>query len=514
MTGEQLNKAFERAKNKSGNWRAMLEEALTLALPHLESFSSESKTKGAKRGTGVYDSTMMLALMQQAAQNQGGLVPPFQEWTGFDIEPSAKRMIGNDAKLKALRKKLDEQEQIFFEVIRNSNFDTEVHPAFLDCGISTGAIIAHEGDDERPVRFECAPLGSYHPVAGPWGTIETVHREIRKEPSEIKRLWPEAKWSTAMKEILDKDSAEEVCVRESCIYNPETGKTDYVVFEEKEAHVAYESSFEVSPWIPFRMFTAHGETMGRGPVLFMLADGKTLNKVKELELRNAALAVSGIFQFEDDGTINPASVSLIPGAMIPKAMGSKGLEPLETSADFRLSQIIVADLRSALREGLLNVQLPPLEGPTKTATEVAAQFENAQMRITPPMARLYWEFLIPLVRRVRHILIKRGIIEPLMYEDKLVRIVPVSPLAKIAAKQRALEVSQTIFGVMSVNPILAERVFKLDDWARWFAKQGNTPGELVRTVEEVTAYDQQAQQAKLAEIAAQAAGAEAGSAGK
>lgn len=64
---------------------------------------------------------------------------------------------------------------------------------------------------------------------------------------------------------------------------------------------------------------------GRSPVMKALPDIKTANKVVELILKNASISVTGIWQADDDGVLNPANVRLVPGAIIPKAVGSKGL---------------------------------------------------------------------------------------------------------------------------------------------------------------------------------------------
>ena len=37
------------------------------------------------------------------------------------------------------------------------------------------------------------------------------------------------------------------------------------------------------------------------------------------------MAISGMYQVEDDGVINVDNISLIPGTIIPKAAGSQGL---------------------------------------------------------------------------------------------------------------------------------------------------------------------------------------------
>ncbi len=51
-----------------------------------------------------------------------------------------------------------------------------------------------------------------------------------------------------------------------------------------------------------------GEIYGRGPVITALPDIKTLNKVKELVLKNASLAIAGVYTAADDGVLNPNTI--------------------------------------------------------------------------------------------------------------------------------------------------------------------------------------------------------------
>jgi hypothetical protein len=120
-----------------------------------------------------------------------------------------------------------------------------------------------------------------------------------------------------------------------------------------ENNIVSSGTFETNPYIIFRWSVASGETYGRSPVMRALPDIKTANKVVELVLKNATIAVSGIWQADDDGVINLNNINLTPGAIIPKAVGSSGLTPLNSAADFDVSQIILKDLRERIRHALL-----------------------------------------------------------------------------------------------------------------------------------------------------------------
>ena len=58
---------------------------------------------------------------------------------------------------------------------------------------------------------------------------------------------------------------------------------------------------------------------------------KTTNLTVEMILENAQMAISGIYQLEDDGIVNTDTIQLLPGTVIPKAPGSAGLQPIQLS---------------------------------------------------------------------------------------------------------------------------------------------------------------------------------------
>ena len=71
-----------------------------------------------------------------------------------------------------------------------------------------------------------------------------------------------------------------------------------------ENNIVSTGTFETNPYIVFRWSVASGELYGRSPIMRALPDIKTANKVVELVLKNATIAVSGIWQADDDGVIN------------------------------------------------------------------------------------------------------------------------------------------------------------------------------------------------------------------
>ena len=76
-----------------------------------------------------------------------------------------------------------------------------------------------------------------------------------------------------------------------------------------------------NPFICFRWSKCAGEVYGRGPLINALSAIKTTNLTIELILENAQMAISGVYQMEDDGVINPDTIQLSPGIYHTKSYG-------------------------------------------------------------------------------------------------------------------------------------------------------------------------------------------------
>jgi hypothetical protein len=246
-----------------------------------------------------------------------------------------------------------------------------------------------------------------------------------------------------------------------------------------EPTVLAEGRFGRSPFINFRWLKAPGEIYGRSPVMKALPDIKTANKVVELVLKNATIAVTGIWQADDDGVLNPAAVKLVPGTIIPKAVGSSGLKPLEAPGRFDVSQLVLDDLRGRIRHALLADKLDQVNAPRMTATEVLERAADMARLLGATYGRLQSELLTPLVLRGLGILARRGEIEPLVPDGRIVELQYRSPLAR---QQAHAEAQTTLTWLQAVAALGPEAQVAVDHEAaaRWLARAYGVPDQLLR----------------------------------
>ena len=194
-------------------------------------------------------------------------------------------------------------------------------------------------------------------------------------------------------------------------------------------------TMDVSPWIVARFMKVPGEVYGRGPLVTALPDIKTLNKVKELTLKNASLAVSGVYTAADDGVLNPQTVRIAPGAIIPVARNGgplgESLRPLRPAADFNIGQLIIQDLVMNIKKMLYDDSLPPDNMSARSATEIMQRMKELAQNLGSAYGRLITEAMTPIVRRILHLMDSQNLIDlPLKIDGLQVKITPTSPLAQ------------------------------------------------------------------------------------
>ena len=250
--------------------------------------------------------------------------------------------------------------------------------------------------------------------------------------SEISERYPTWTPPANMRQKIKDNPNASVKLVQSVIKNREWDFTAYLdVGGELESNIVSKGTFATNPYIIFRWSAASGEIYGRSPVMRALPDIKTANKVVELVLKNATIAVSGIWQADDDGIINLSNINLTPGAIIPKAVGSTGLTPLKSGADFDVSQLILDDLRVRIRRAMLADRMSIINDKEMTATEVIARNTDMMRLLGATYGRILNEMIKPLIERGLQILSRRGAIEPtaLHSDAELKYAAPISQLA-------------------------------------------------------------------------------------
>ena len=490
---EQLIQRFDAAKARKMPWISHLRECYEYALPQRETFSMQSK--GAKKNTAIFDSTAVIGVQKYASRLQASLVPPWRNWSilapGSEI-PEEER--------EETQKGLDKATSIIFDHINHSNFATQCHESFLDLAVSTGAMTVKRAtkDGSSVLEFDAVPLAEVFPEEGPSSTIETVWREHSIPARHIERLWQGAEMSSHLKKKVAEKPDVKVNLIEGTVYEPESGYYYMCVIEREENHVCFTEEYEVSPWIVFREMVVPGEVLGRGRIMQVLPDIKTANKVTEFGLRNAALAIAGIYTAQDDGVINPYTMQIAPGMVIPVGSNDNSnptLRPLERAGDFNVGELVLSDLRDRINKALFADPYGGMDSPTKTATEMSLRSQELLMDAGSAFSRLQSEFIEKIIKVVVSILKDAGKLPDIAVDGKEVTIKHTSPLARAQDQEDLLAMQQFMEMGAAFGPEAFALGAKIEDTVAWIGKKLGIEQKLLRTEQERIEMQKQAAEA-------------------
>ncbi len=430
----------------------------------------------------LFDATAADAAEQLAASLLAELAPPWSRW--FALAPARNLAAAQD---QALARSLADAAETLQLHLDRSNFALELHQAFLDLVVAgTGVLAIEEAPpgEASALNFRAVPLREAVLEEGGAGRLDTVFRSLRLTEAEIAARWPGA---ALPRRGRDADAAARHRVVEAAWPDARHGHRFAVVLDAEAGPPALlaEGGFAENPYVGFRWLKLPGETYGRGPVAKALPDIRTANKVVELILKNASIAATGIWQAEDDGVLNPSTIRLVPGAIIPKAQGSAGLTPLAAPGNFDVSQIVLQDLRARIRGALLADRIAAAEKAPMTATEVLERASAAARLLGATYGRLQSELLTPLIARCLGILRRRGEVPPVTLDGREVRLVYASPLARVQARADAADTLLFLQAAAGLGGAARET---LDGAAaaRWLASTLGVPPEILRPEASIT----------------------------
>jgi hypothetical protein len=474
---------YRKAKAFRENWVPLFEECYEYALPQRESFYYEEA--GQRRDDKIFDETAVVGVQEFASRLQSGLVPNFARWAdlvaGSEV-PKEQR--------DAVDKDLDDVTEYVFEILQSSNFNQEVHESFMDLAVGTGILAVEEGDSINPVVFAAVPLPHVVLDTGPDDRIDHIFRERKKVRfADLEILYPKGTFDQKVTSRMKGDDTTtvlEVVCRDYALRNEE-GYYHYAICMETETvlHKKQMKGVGSNPFVCFRWSKCAGEVYGRGPLLNALSAIKTTNLTIELILENAQMSISGIYQMEDDGVINPDTIRLVPGTIIPKAMGSQGLQPINAAGRFDVAQLILSDMRLNIKRALYNDMLGNPDKTPATATEVAERMADLSRRIGSAFGRLQAELVQPVLQRVIYILKKQGRIEVPTINGREVKVRSVSPLAQAQANQDISNVArylQLVGGTF--GPEMLQMLIDSEASAIYLAKKFGVPESLIRDEEQ------------------------------
>lgn len=475
-------KSYNEARQTRLAWETLWQDCYDMALPQ-RAQNNFSGIAPSRKSESLFDGTALDAVDGLAASIIGHLTPNFTPWFGIKAGIECR-----DDEKAFMIPALELSTKILHTHLNRSNFIVEFHQTILDLVVAGTACLAVE--EERigaytAFKFTAIPLNTVTLAEGDNGRLNKTYRilSLTKAAIEARYKIIELAEICPLKQARDSDVEYEILEAVEPYGNQFILRAMMLEDNQLKAPII-EKMIQHSPYINFRWMKSPSEIYGRSPVMKALPDIKTANKVVELILKNASIAVTGIWQAEDDGVLNPANIQLVPGAIIPKAMGSKGLTPLEMPGRFDVSELILDDLRARIRHALMVDRLPQIDGKKMTATEIVERSSEMNLLLGATYGRLQTELLDPLINRLYAILRGRGEILDVPLDGRLADIEYRSPLARAQSAAYAKDIMAFLNDVKALGAQAIEAI-DITRTVRYLADIMGVPSDVVRDEYEI-----------------------------
>jgi Bacteriophage head to tail connecting protein len=357
-------------------------------------------TDAQQRKAVIYDSTPGDSCKVGAATIMGSMVPSSAQWFGLDIGESSNE---EDTYLEEFAK-------FIWTNIHGSNFDAEAMDALLDAMWCGWFVLYADEAPDGGFYFELWPVGQCSIASSRSGSvIDTVYREWEYTVSQTVAEYGIDQVSQKVRDAFN-DSKFDQKVRLMHSIEP---RALYVVgsqigtnlpfsschIEVESGQLLREGGYHEFPCMVPRWARVPASAYATGPMGDALADARTLNEVVKYTLMGAETAIAPMLKVVDDGVINAKNIRMGPRKVLVCA-DPDNIQPLNTGAKVEAGILTAERLQASIRKMLFADQLPPADGPVKTAYEWSVRVETMRRILGPMFSRFQSEFLNVMITRL------------------------------------------------------------------------------------------------------------------
>ena len=516
---KSIIKRYETLKEDRILWEPFFRDVRDYIRPRKQNVDSSTHISAERHTNKMFDSSAPEASRLMAMSMQNALVPQSVVWFGLSI-PSGHPLsvLNKDPDVK--RWFHDVTQKMFF-AMHESNFYTAIGEAFLDfTSFGTINLLLEENDLYAEgfggLVFTSIPTGQFVFAEDKRGQPDTVFWEYTFTARQAKQMFGQRRLPDKIKKACKEKPDEKFTFVRVLMPRDDYRRGSQDVLEKRFASVdialdaramVRESGFDELPYVIGRFEKASGELWGRSPADIAMPDIKTLNKIRELELKGLATAVHPPLIAPDQGIIG--TFRMTPSA-INYSREPERFKFLRFEGRFDLSSLKANDLKKSIRGIFLADQLVLPEKLNMTAEEVATVREQIQKLLGPTVARFESEVLTPLILRSFGLMSRSGILPPAPPVLAELDEIEVSYVGQLAKNQKIQDVTsiQRWLGVASNMAAFSPEVLDnidVDEALQIIGERMAVPNEIMRSQQEVAQLrEQRQQQMQMQEQLAQA----------
>ncbi len=514
---QKAKKAFTESERK--NAEVAWAEIAEFMLPNQGGRFFDDTSKGQKRDQRVFDSSTITYCRDLANSLHSTITNPSSEWSKlrfrsdeFNDDPDGMMWLQHATK-------------VFHSTINDSNFDIQVGEGYQSyCGLGVMAIF-HEEKEDGGFNFIAWNLAEIAYCENALGEVDTCYRKFTMKLNQLVEMF-EDKLPEDVKDAAKVNPLREMTVYH-CVYPRAYDEVKYndigrasanerpfissYVLEKGTVLLREDGYYEFPVYVP-RWSKLPGEIYPFGPGHVGRADCRTLNKLKEEDLKSVALACRPPYITTQNNVI---SADLRP-AHETVVRNMDEFKQFETHARFDVTESKINQLQQSLKSVFYidKLMLPPrTETGEMTAYEIQQRLSQMQVVLGPVLSRLNFEFLSKLVSRSIKILQRNRMIAPIpdSLKAKLEQrgtdgldydVLFVNSLARSQQLEELRNVQtwlQETLQMAQLNPAVLDKI-NFDEVLNYSSRVRNIPEQFVKSDEEVASLrDARAQQQQLAQ---------------
>jgi hypothetical protein len=505
---KDIIRRYEVLKGDRMLWEPFFRDVRDYIRPRKQGVDSSTTISGERHTNKLFDSSAPEASRLMAMSMQNALVPQSVVWFGLGIP--AGHQLSQLNRDPAVKRWFHDVTQKMFFSMHESNFYTAIGEAFLDfTSFGTINLLLEEDDSYSEnfggLVFTSIPTGQFCFAEDKRGQPDTVFWEYTFTARQAKQMFGMRKLPDKVKKAC-KDQPDEKFTFVRVLLpraDYKSGSQDALQkrFASLDIHLdsktmVRESGFDELPYVIGRFEKSSGELWGRSPADIAMPDIKTINKIRELELKGLATAVHPPLIAPDQGIIG--TFRMTPSA-INYSREPERFKFLRFEGRFDLSSLKADELKKSIRGIFLADQLVLPEKLNMTAEEVATVREQIQKLLGPTVARFESEVLTPLILRSFGLMNRAGILPPPPPVLQELDEIEVSYVGQLAKNQKIQDVTsiQRWLGVAanmaSFSPDVLDLI-NMDEALQIIGERMAVPNEIMRSEEEIAQLRQQRQQ--------------------
>lgn len=451
----------------------------------------KEEASGEKKREKIFSSVFEQSCDEFVQRFQSLTAPVNSDWIDFEAG-----YIYNLEQKKSEREQVNKQLDMLSKVCNTykgtSNFDTQYTEFSYDLIAGTACLLILEGTYDKPLVFTVVPFNQLTMEEGTDGTISAYYRSFKMKNELVKEQWKDASFT-----YDEGAGSKDVELLECTYYDYESEKWIYNVVDKKLENKIVERRYDNSPFVDLRWSKYAGETYGRGAGLKVIADVKTLNKIKEYSLRGLNYSLP-ILLASEEGDYDPSKFVPEPLAINPvpnTSTTAPTIRQLEIGNPVDIMQYNITQLEMDIKKAMYASTIP--NDPSKmTATEVLRRVDELDNSLNNSFGRLL-EFLARFVKRIVEVLQKFGYvpmdIDMRQLDGYSYKVKINTNLARQQAAKDVKVVLDAAQAFMAFDPTgqLLTKCIKLNDLLPYLAEKMGIPNEFFWTADEIAQNEQQ-----------------------